>query len=176
MKRFSTADRAAAMTHTVSYERVPMFRGLAFALYHCAKHDADVDVFSADRRDDVIREHNRQFGTDLHSQQELVDLWHAGRGNPANSPSTTSHCLFSDGNAAYGGRASGKKLPWYMLGLDLADHGKTEDVSRFLRAARKLGYEVAQPYASGAERHHVVFTASPVPVLERWNVISKDRS
>jgi hypothetical protein len=176
MKRFTTDDRAAAMTHTVSYEHVPMFRGLAFALHHVAKHGGDVDVFSADRRDDVIRIHNRLFATNLSSQQHLVDLWRAGKGNPANSPATTSHCLFSDGNPAYGGRASGKLLPWHMLGLDISDHGKVEDVTRFLKVARKLGYEVTQPYASGSERHHVTFTASPIPVLERWDVISKDRA
>jgi hypothetical protein len=176
MNRFSTADRAAPMTHTVSYERVPMFRGLAFALYHCGRHGADVDVFSADRRDTVIAEHNHQFGTSLSGQQHLVDLWRAGKGNPANSPTTTSHCLRSDGNKAYGGRPAGAELPWHMLGLDISDHGKVEDVSHFLEVARRLGYEVTQPYPSGSERHHVVFTASPIAVLERWDVIAKDRA
>lgn len=176
MHMFTTAHRAEAMTHTISYQRVPMFRGLAFALYHCAKHQAPVDVFSADRRDKVIKEHNRQFGTHLHSQPELVKVWREGRGNPANSPQTTSHCLRSDGNPAYGGRPAGAELPWYMLGLDLADEGKVEDVSHFLHVARHLGYSVVQPYPTGGERHHVVFTHSPVPVLERWNVIARHRS
>ena len=175
MHTFTTSHRDEAMTHTVSYERVPMFRGLAFALYHCKKHGADVDVFSADRRDSVVDVHNREYGTTLRSQQQLIDLWHAGRGNPANTPGTTSHCLRSDGNPAYGGRKPGARLPWFMLGLDLADRGKTEDVSRFLKVARKLGYSVRQPYPVGGERHHVIFTESPVPVLERWNVISKRR-
>lgn len=176
MNRFATADRAASMTHTVSYELVPMFRGLAFVLYHCARHGADVDVFSADRRDDVVREHNREFGTSLSGQQHLVDLWRAGKGNPANSPATTSHCLRSDGNKAYGGRPAGAEIPWYMLGLDISDHGKQEDVGHFLQVAHRLGYEVVQPYPVGSEQHHVVFTTSPVPVLERWNVIAEDRT
>jgi hypothetical protein len=176
MHTFTTAHRAEAMTHTISYQRVPMFRGLAFALYHIAKHDARVDVFSADRRDPVIRAHNHQFGTLLHSQPELVKLWREGRGNPANSPETTSHCLRSDGNPAYRGRPAGAELPWYMLGLDLADHGKTEDVSHLLAVAHQLGYHVTQPYPAGGERHHVVFTSSPVPVLERFNVIAKERA
>jgi hypothetical protein len=176
MHTFTTADRAEAMTHVISYQRVPLFRGLAFALYHCARHGAPVDLFSADRRDSVIRAHNHQFGTLLRSQPELVALWRAGKGNPANSPDTTSHCLRSDGNPAYGGRPPGAELPWYMLGLDIADHGKHDDVSHFLAVAHHLDYHVTQPYPAGSERHHVVFTRSPIPVLEHWNVISSDRS
>jgi hypothetical protein len=42
--------------------------------------------------------------------------------------------------------------------------------------AHRLGYQVTQPYPAGGERHHVVFTESPIPVLERFNVIAKDRS
>lgn len=176
MHTFTTAHRAEAMTHTVSYQHVPMFRGLAFALYHCGKHDAPVDVFSADRRQTVIEAHNHEFGTTLRSQPELVALWKAGKGNPANSPDTTSHCLRSDGNSAYHGRPAGAELPWFMLGLDISDHGKVENVTQFLKVARELGYDVVQPYPVGGERHHVVFTSSPIPVLEHWNVIAKDRS
>jgi hypothetical protein len=135
---FSTAQRDRSMTATVSYHGVPMFRGLAFALHHVAMHGGGVWVYSADRRDRIIAEHNRQFGTHLHGQQWLVDA-HAQdpvRNAPANSPTTTSHCLRSDGNPVY------------------------RDV---------------RPYASGSEGHHVVFVHSPIPTLEHWNQIAKER-
>jgi hypothetical protein len=168
------------MTNVVSYQRVPIPRGIAFALYHCQKHGGGVDLFSGVRTVPTIREHNREFGTHLSAQQDLVDLWRAGKGNPANSPDTTSHCWRSDGNHAY--RVNGKqipsggKLPWYMIGLDLADVGEFESVDDFLRVARHLGYRVTQPYPVGGERHHVVFTSSPINVLEHNHVIAKDRN
>lgn len=178
MHTFTTAHRAEAMSHTVSYKRVPIFRGLAFALYHVDKHGGRIDLHSADRRHKEISEHNRQFGTTLSTQIELERL-HAedpAHHAPANSSFTSSHCLRSDGNAAYQGRVSGESIPWFQLGLDLDDHGKVEDPSHFIAVARRLGYELEQPYRAGSELHHVVFTASPVPVLERWNVISKERA
>lgn len=179
MHKFTTRHRDEKMTNIVSYQRVPIPRGLAFALYHIQKHGGGVDLFSADRTPRVIEDHNAQFGTHLSSQQRLVDLWRAGKGNPANSPSTTSHCYRSDGNGAYkvDGKQipSGGTLPWYMLGLDIADVGEFENVDEFMAAARKLGYKVKQPYPVGGERHHVIFTESPIATLERANVISKNR-
>jgi hypothetical protein len=180
MHTLRVQDRDASMTNTVSYENVPMFRGLAFALRDIQREGAPVDIFSADRRDAVIAEHNRQFGTHLSGQQHLVDLFRAGRGNPANSPKTTSHCLYSDGNPIYrNGRGqhvpAGGRIPWYMLGIDLADHGRAEDVRRFLAVAHRLGYHFVQPYSSGTERHHVVCALSPIPTLEHRNQIAKER-
>lgn len=168
-------DRDASMTNLVSFHGVPMPRGLAFAIDHIERHGGKVDIFSADRTVAAVAEHNRQFGTNLHAQQYLYDNQHRPGFNPANPPNRTSHAYYSDGNPAYGGRKAGARLPWYMLGIDLADDGRSEDVSRFLRVARRLGYHVTQPYASGSERHHIIFTQSPVENLERWNVISKNR-
>lgn len=180
MHTLRTQDRDASMTNTVSFHGVPMFRGLAFAIRHIEKKGAPVSIFSADRRDVVVNEHNRQFGTHLSDQQHLVDLFRRGEGNPANSPKTTSHCLYSDGNPVYRnsrGKAipPGGRLPWYMLGIDLADKGKSEDVHRFLAKAHELGYHFVQPYKVGTEMHHVVCVLSPIPTLEHWNQISKDR-
>lgn len=181
MHKFTTEHRDEKMTNPVSYRGVPIPRGVAFALYHIAKHGGEIAIFSGIRTDNVIRAHNREFGTHLKSQPELVHLAAIGQGNPANSPSTTSHCWRSDGNRAYKdahGRQipSGHELPWYMIGLDIADRGEVESVDDFLRAARKLGYKVSQPYPVGGERHHVVFTASPIGVLEKYNVIAKNRN
>lgn len=187
MRRFSTADRDQAMTHTVSYRNVPMARGLAFAFHHISLHGGPVRIYSADRRDKVIAEHNREFGTSLHGQQWLIDAYRRDPVHfaPANPVDRTSHCLRSDGNPAYRdsrGRliAAGGRLPWYELGVDLEDidhDGKVgNDVNQFLAAAHRLGYPFVRPYASGAEGHHVVLTRSPVPVLEAWNQISKERA
>lgn len=162
------------MRNVVSYQRVPMPRGLAFALYHIDKHGGHVDIFSADRTVKTIAEHNRQFGTNLHAQQYLVDLANSGKGNPANPVNRTSHCYFSDGNKVYGVPA-GAKIPWYKLGIDLSDKGKVEDVSHFLAVAHSLGYNFVQPYPSGSERHHVVSVNNVIPTLEHWSVISKVR-
>lgn len=181
MHSFTTRHRDEAMTHTVSYLRVPVPRGVAFALYHVGKHGGAIDLFSGIRTVDVIKEHNQTFGTTLKAQQTLINL-HASNPanwNAANPVDRTSHCWFSDGNPAF--KVNGKrippggKLPWYMIGLDLADAGEVESVDEFLLEARKLGYEVVQPYRSGNERHHVVFVESPIAVLERYNVISKER-
>lgn len=176
-------DRDMPMTNMVSYKLVPMHRGLAFALYHMNKHGAPVDIFSACRIDKVIAEHNEQFHTNLHGQQYLYDHQHEAGFNPANPPSQTSHCLHADSYvkaalAEFGVHVEvGGAIPWHALGLDLSDKGKSEDVSHFLSVAHHLGYEVVQPYKNAAqEKHHVIFVASPIPTLERWNVISKKRS
>lgn len=169
------------MTVTVSYENVPMFRGLAFALRDIQNNGAPIDIFSADRRDRIINEHNKQFGTNLHGQQYLYDNQRRPGFNPANPPSRTSHCLRSDGNPIYRNAAGkaiapGGLIPWYELGIDIADHGKQEDIRRFLQVAHRLGYHFVQPYSSGSERHHVVCAHSPIPTLEHRNQISKNRS
>lgn len=181
MHTLRVQDRDNSMTVTVSYENVPMFRGLAFALRDIQSSGAPIDIFSADRRDRIIKEHNKQFGTNLHGQQYLYDNQGRSDFNPANPPSRTSHCLRSDGNPIYR-NASGKwiapggRIPWYELGLDIADSGKREDVRRFLRVAHRLGYHFVQPYSSGAERHHVTCAHSPIPTLEARNQISESRS
>jgi hypothetical protein len=173
-------DRDAPMTHTVSFHGVPMFRGLAFAIDHIEHHGAPVSIFSADRRDSVIREHNKQFGTNLHSQQYAIDHQGQPGWSAANPVDQTSPCLRSDGNPVYRdsrGRVIPKrgKLPWYELGIDLVDKGTHEDVRRFLAVAHKLGYHFVNPYSSGSEKHHVVCVLSPIPTLEAWNQISKER-
>ena len=177
MKRFNARNRAHSMTVTVSFHDVPMPRGLAFAIRHIETR-TKVAIFSADRRDKIIAEHNKAFGTNLHGQAWLVAA-HArdpAHFAPANSPATTSHCYHSDGNPAYRYQngeqiPSGGPLPWFMVGLDIAD----AHVTAFLHAARQLRYAFIQPYASGRERHHVVCRDSPIHALEQNNQISKNR-
>jgi hypothetical protein len=182
MNILRTQDRDAPMTHFVSFHRVPMYRGTAFALHHIEDHGARLDIFSACRLDTVIKEHNREFHTHLMGQAQLVHLAAIGEGNPANPVNQTSHCGYADNVihnllARHGVNIGvGGQLPWWAWGLDIADHGKFEDVSKFLTVSKRLGYKFVQPYPSGSERHHVIMVESPIANLERWNVISKNRS
>jgi hypothetical protein len=181
MNTLRTEDRDASMTNIVSFHGVPLPRGLAFAIEHIEKHGAPVAIFSADRTVKSIAEHNSQFGTKLHAQQFLFDNQNKPGFNPANAPQKTSHCYFADGNPAYKNSRGqivtpGGRIPWYQLGIDIADKGKHEDCRQFLRVAHKLGYEFIQPYTSGSERHHVVCVKSPIRTLEHWNVISENRT
>lgn len=185
MHTFRPQDRDQAMDHTISFHEVPMFRGLAFAINHIEHHGAPVAIFSADRRDAVIAEHNKQFGTHLKGQAELVRL-HAQ--DPvhfaaANSPTTTSHCLYADAIIAalltrHGHPThAGDRLPWFALGLDLTDRYKVEHPDHFLAVARELHYEFVQPYPqSPSEHHHVICVKSPIGALEQSNQISRNRS
>jgi len=182
-----TAHRSLSMLHTVSFHGVPMPRGLAFAIWLTERHGGRVWIYSCDRRDRIINQHNRQFGTSLHGQQWLVDAHRRDPQHyaPANSPTTTSHCRRSDGSPAYTNSRghvipSGGLLPWYMVGVDLEDRDQDgrvgNDVNRFLAVAHRIGLIFAQPYRSGVEGHHVVLTHSPIPVLEHRRVIDKQRS
>src|SRR4051795_3807159 len=129
MMEFTDANhakhRVLPMTHTVSFHRVPMPRGLAFVNWHIEHHGGLMFVWSVDRRDRIIAEHNRQFGTNLHGQQWLIDA-HARdpkRYAAANRVDRTSHCLYADGNAAYRDsrgriRKAGARLAPLQIGGD----------------------------------------------------------
>jgi hypothetical protein len=169
-------DRDASMTNLVSFHNVPMPRGLAFVIRDIERHGAPIAIFSADRTIEAIRAHNTQFGTNLHAQQWLVNEFATGRGNPANPVNQTSHCYHAD--ATIGrllGVGIGATIPWWALGLDIADRGKVEDVRRFMNVAHLLNYPFRQPYTAGSERHHVILTASPIANLEARKQIGKDR-
>jgi hypothetical protein len=174
MNRFDPKkDRSRALTHTVSFHDVPMPRGLAYVIWVVEKHGGGVAVFSADRRDRIIAEHNHAFGTHLHGQQWLIDA-HAR--NPhhfaaANPVDQTSHCYFSDGNHVYK-RPPRAKLPWFMLGIDLTDRSKINDPTHFINVAGRLGFEFVRPYPGTSESHHVVLIASPTHRLEALRVIA----
>jgi lysozyme len=175
---FSKENRTLPLWETCAYQRVPMFRALALALDHAAEMGARFSVFSADRRDTVLTRFNKQFGTTLHGQQFLFDHQHQPGFFPANPPGHTSHCLCSDGNAAYRVKgkvvAAGGKLPNYFLGIDACDTGpgaKPNDCSMLIGRLEGLGYHVTRPYHSGSEAHHFSFTSDPTPVLLHWKRI-----
>lgn len=176
MNRFHPAqDKSRALTHVVSYHgRVPLERGLCYCLYLVAKHGFDAGLLSGSREHRHIDAHNREFGTHLHSQEELIELHEhdPARYPAANSPDTTSHCLRSDGNPAYAvhGRQIPVrgKLPWHMRGIDLASG---ETAAEFCVSARRLGLHFVQPYPAAGEAHHVVCTQSPTHVLIGRRVI-----
>ena len=170
-------NRDLPLLHTVNFHDVPIFRGLALCIADVEAHGAPVAIFSADRRDATIKRFNRKYGTNLHGQQYLYDNQGRPGFNPANSPSTTSHCLRADGNAFYRNSrhrvyAPGARMPWHLLGIDLSDKGKSENVSRFLHVAHMRGYHFGQPYPVGGERHHVVCATSPVTALVHNKVIA----
>jgi hypothetical protein len=129
------------------------------------------------RNDESIRIHNQQFGTNLHGQAWLVRM-HArdpAHYAPANLPSTTSHCLRSDGNPVYR-TTQGRPIPacglirWHQRGLDFRSN---ELASWFVTHAAKVGLQFVAPYKTGSELHHVVGVTSPVAVLMSRNVIVK---
>lgn len=184
MNRFNAKeDRDKAMLHTVSYHDVPMPRVIAYCLHSCEVRGAKVSVASCIRVDSVIEEHNREFGTNLHGQQFCIDMHKKDPAHfaAANSPNTTSHCFFSDGNPAYRDPKTGgvipatHKLPVWMVGIDVDDIGKVEDNSHLLHVAGQFGLHFVSPYKSGTEHHHLVCAINPIPTLEHHGVISKER-
>jgi hypothetical protein len=141
----------------VTYRDIPLYRCQAWALELADHAGVEPVIISGIRDDAVINQHNRQFGTNLHGQQYLVNLWRAGRGNPANSPQTTSHCGFSDGSGFYGRYApAGRRLPKIVNGIDAVNNAKAAEIVRVLN---RLGFPAALPYNSGSELHH--FSLAP---------------
>lgn len=182
MDRFQPkSDKRKAMTEVVSYHgHVPLERGVCYCLYLVSEHfDVDLDdaLISASREERHIREHNQEFGTNLHSQPWLIQMHEL---NPrdyasANPVDETSHCLRSDSNTAYRDRLgrqvpSGGKLLWYQRGLDFDSNQRA---AWFVEHARRLGLKIVLPYRTGSELHHAVFTQSPIKVLVERNMIAK---
>lgn len=145
----------------VNYRGVPVYRGLAWALEDAALHGAHFSILSGDRRVSTISAFNRQFDTNLHAQQFLVDHQFQPGYNPANPVSQTSHCLRSDGNPVYHGIGPGRPIPWWQLGLDVVDAGVANSAAHTVGVLHRLGYDARLPYSAGSERHHIVFGSNP---------------
>lgn len=77
---------------------------------------------------------------------------------PANPPGHSTHELRSDG-VAYR-VPNGQALKWWQCGMDIDD----AHIVAFERAARRHGWSVHRPYASGSEYHHENFVSKPT----RW--------
>ena len=75
--------------------------------------------------------------------------------NPANPPGRSTHELRSDG-VAYRGPV-GRPLWAWQCGMDWND----DAVDQLIAAARRRGWALWRPYASGSERHHLNFRRAP---------------
>lgn len=145
--------------HTVIFHGVPMFRAQAWALRDYELHSGErLIVNSADRRDAVLAKHPELH---LHGQQFLFDHQHDPGFFPANSPTTSSHCLRSDGNAVYR-EPAGHSIPKHELGID-AVNAPGGDAAHIVFWLNTHGYHATRPYTppSQNERHHFNFTRSP---------------
>jgi lysozyme len=161
------AERAPTLhEHTVAFDGTPTYWGLAKPLLRARKHGWRGTLNSSDRRPGIAEKYGKS------SQARLFDCFKrskalglcppdcAGNCNPANPPGASSHEGFSDGSAAFGGRAVGTPLAWWELGVDVEDH------DGLLRILASLGYAAKQTYPnSPKEKHHVNFTADPGTVL-----------
>lgn len=182
MDRFKPkTDKRARLTEVVSFHgRVPLERGLCYVIYLVSKHDRRFEdpslVLSAARDTRLIREHNQQYGTNLHGQQWLIDA-HARDPEhyaPANPVDQTSHCLRADGDAVYVNRIgqwvpAGAQIAWFQRGIDWFSNGVAQ---QFVDVARGVGVDVALPYKKGSELHHTVVRHSPTRALIAHNVIN----
>jgi lysozyme len=74
---------------------------------------------------------------------------------PANAPGHSTHELYSDG-VAYRGPSGRPLAPW-QCGLDW----NVEAVPKLIEAGKHFGWDLFQPYPSGAEAHHLNFRSRP---------------
>lgn len=159
---------------TANFHGIPMPRALAWALHDYELHGGHLLVYSADRRDSVIKAFNKKYGTDLLSQKYLWEHQHDPGFFPANPPGFSSHELRSDGIPFYGKR--GEPIPWWKLGID-AVNVPGGDAARVVTWLNAHGYGARRPYTSRKERHHFSFTRSPraqaLKRLRRWKLTGK---
>lgn len=152
---------------TVTFDGVPTMRGLAYILQDAREHGWRGSLNSSDRREGVAEAHGKM------SQAKLFRCAQAkrttgrcppechGNCNPANPPGHSSHELRGDGVIAPDRAA----LPWYKLGLDLAD------AEGFTRVARSRGFDIRRLYASASEAHHRNVMKDPTPRLRKLGYI-----
>ncbi len=164
--------------HTVGFntpggQPIPMFRAHAWALQAAHNHGARFTITSADRRDDVLARHNKRYGTNLHGQGYLFANQHRPGFYPANPPTRSSHCLYSDGSAVYHA-PPGTRIPAYMLGIDAVDDGSANDCTRLVEHLRELGIKAVRPYPGSSEAHH--FVIAEQFAKRAWTVLLQQRS
>lgn len=149
------------------FDTCPVSPILHAVLTDCREHGIAFGIISADRRDGIAQ----RFGHS--SQLQLWNLYQSGQGNPANPPGTSTHEYRNGGtNPKYPGVSGsiayhtkfklGAILPPWALGLDFRSN---DEASRFVQAAKGLGYEFFQPYNSGSELHHLCVATNPLPNL-----------
>lgn len=137
------------LNHTVVLDGTPTFLGLKLVLLDCrASGGWDGVLVSSDRREEIeplLHKLGKQ------SQAELVRGYEQGLPGyfPANPYNQTTHALYSDG-VAYSKIPPQHRLPhWWMLGMDVSLWDS------LLAAAKKLGYDLRQPYPTSSEAHHL---------------------
>ena len=88
--------------HTVNFDNVPVYRGLAWALEDARINGWTGVLVSADRRTGTIKRFNEKYHTHLHDQAYLYDGWihHLPGFLPANPPTRGTHLLLGDGVVA----------------------------------------------------------------------------
>jgi hypothetical protein len=91
-----------------------------------------------------------------HDQEQLYEMFLAGKGAPANRPGQSSHELRNDG-VINPHIPVGAELEWWQQGFDPNDG----DVAAVIAAAKKHGWELYHPYPSGSEFHHLNFRVAP---------------
>lgn len=145
--------RAPKYNHTVAFDGVPVFEGIARVLRDARRAGVKFRLNSADRRKGVAERYGKL------SQAALWFGWlaHKAGFNPANPPGRSTHELRSDG-VAYRGPV-GRPLRWWQLGLDV--NGSTELKVWLTRH----GYRIRRPYPGGSEFHHLNFSRNPA---RRW--------
>lgn len=92
-----------------------------------------------------------------HGKRDQAELYRDLPRGVANPPGRSTHELRSDGRPYPG--PIGRPLAWWQQGFDVND----SDVRRVIAAAKARGWDVWQPYPSGAEYHHLNFRRKPRP-------------
>lgn len=145
----------------VNFHGVPLFRAQAWALLDYELHSGrPLQINSVIRDDKILRDFNRKYHTNLHSQQYLYDHQHDPGFFPANPPWLTSHAGHSDGNRYYGPPRA--RLPRWKWGIDAVNE-PGGDAAHIVAWLMGHGYKAVRPYTppSENERHHFSFMAYP---------------
>jgi hypothetical protein len=143
-----------------AFDTCPVSHVVALVLDDCRDHGIGFAVISGDRRDGIAQ----RYG---HSSQAQAYYGHLnGDPNypyPANPPGHSTH-EYRRGASGYPfpPGADGSQIDASKLGLDLRSNA---EASAFCAEAKKIGYDVWQPYNTGTELHHVVIRSNPVPNL-----------
>jgi len=114
-----------------------------------------VSIYRGDDAADLLHQLGKHTQRDIfNATPEQRRAWGV-LGNP-NPPGQSTHELFSDA-VAYAGVSKGHALQSWQCGIDVND----PDVDEWMVWARRHGWAVFRPYASGVEHHHVNFGSPP---------------
>jgi hypothetical protein len=144
--------RRHGLNHIVILDGAPCTLGQKLVLLDCRRHGGWSGVLvSGDRRENP-RTRRLLHRLGLHTQVELI-----AEGYPANPVTLSSHCGYSDGVSEPSIERE-HRFPMdelWMLGLDVTLW------DALLAAARRLSYNLAQPYPATDEEHHVNLRKDP---------------